>query len=103
MAEALSLASAGIQRFPGAMTSIAISDELIRIGDMIRAVSPPETCVGFSFDGRLQVHVDVRKREHVLHLEMVLPTLAGGMFDGLSVGSVPGRPFHHRVTATVQA
>jgi hypothetical protein len=57
----------------------------------------------FTFDGHLQVHIDVRKREHVLVVEMILPTLEPGLFQNISIGGTPRHPFYHRISARVQA
>jgi hypothetical protein len=103
MAEALSMASGSVERFPFTPGSTSVTDELIRIGDIVRGACPPDATIGFSFEGRLQLHIDVRKREHVLFVETVLPTLGAGLFSGLSVGSTPGHPFHHRISAVVAA
>lgn len=103
MAEALSMASGSVERFPFTSGSTSVTDELTRIGDIVRGACPPDTAVGFSFEGRLQVHIDVRKREHVLFVQTVLPTLGAGLFSGLTAGSTPGHPFHHRISAVVAA
>lgn len=103
MAEVIGMATATVERFPSAFPSTSVSDELSRITDLLRSVCPPDTQIGFSFEGRLQVHLDVRQREHVMFVKMVLPTLEGGRFDAITSGSKPGHPFHHRITANVQA
>lgn len=103
MAEVLEISTAGADRFGIASRSPAISDELTRISTMIRSALPEVAGVSFSFDGRLQVHIDVRKREDVTVVELVLPKLEPGLFESIGRGRTPGHPFHHRVTATVCA
>lgn len=103
MAELYELATAGVDRGPVPLQSGAITEELSRITTMIRSGLPEVTGVSFSFDGKLQVHIDVRKREEVTIVEMVLPSLEPGLLCGLSRGRTPGHPFHHRITATVCA
>ena len=44
-------------------------------GPLTSTCVPRRHLPSFSFDGRLQAHIDVRKREHVMFVEMVLPTL----------------------------
>jgi hypothetical protein len=103
MAEVIGIVAGGVERFPPPIKTSSVCDELNRIMELLRGACPPETEISFSFDGRLQVHIDVRKREHVMYVEMVLPTLEQGLFHGISIGSTPGHPFHHRVSALVQA
>jgi hypothetical protein len=103
MAEAISMTASNVERFPGAFPASPISDELNRITALLRNACPPESLISFSFDGRLQAHIDVRKREQVLLVQMMLPTLEAGLFDSISLSGTPGHPFYHRVSATVQA
>ena len=103
MAEVIGMVASSVERFSAPLKASSICDELNRIMELLRGACPPETDVSFSFDGRLQVHIDVRKREHMMYVEMVLPTLEQGLFHGISLGGTPGHPFHHRVSALVQA
>lgn len=103
MAEVIGMAAGNVERFPGAFPANPVSDELNRIMELLRSACPPETLISFSFDGRLQAHIDVRKREHVMYVEMVLPTLEPGLFEGISLGGTPRHPFYHRVSAQVRA
>jgi hypothetical protein len=103
MAEVIGMTAASVERFPGAFPAADVSDELNRILTLVRNACPPETIVTFSFDGRLQVHIDVRKREHVMFVELVLPTLEAGLFHGISLGGTPRHPFYHRISALVRA
>lgn len=103
MAEVIGMTSGTVERFPGAFPATSVSDELGRIMETLRGVCPPDTQISFSFDGRLAVHLDVRQREHVLFVEMLLPTIEAGRFEGITIGGKPGHPFHHRISATVRA
>jgi hypothetical protein len=103
MAEVFEMATAGIDRFRVSSPSAAISDELTRITTLIRSALPDAAGVSFSFDGRLQVHVDVRNREEVTLAELILPSLESDLLQGMSRGRTPGHPFHHRITASVCA
>jgi hypothetical protein len=103
MAEVIGMTASNVERFPGPFVENPISDELNRIMALLRDACPPEALISFSFDGRLQAHIDVRKREQVLFVEMVLPTLESGLFDGITIGGTPRHPFYHRVSALVQA
>ena len=102
MAEVINMTGA-VERIPEAFPPSPVSDELNRIMALLRDACPPETVISFGFDGRLQAHIDVRKREHVMYVEMVLPTLEAGLFHGISIGGTPNHPFYHRVSALVRA
>jgi hypothetical protein len=102
MADVIDMTASAIDRFPGPFASNPVTDELTRIMALLRDACPPETLVSFSFDGRLQAHIDVRKREHVMFVEMVLPTLEDGLFHNVSLGGTPRHPFYHRVSAQVR-
>jgi hypothetical protein len=103
MAEVLGIATGKRERFASPHRPRPVSDELNRVAALLRNACPPDTCVGFSFDGRLQVHIDVRKREHVMFVEMILPQLEGGLFQQISIGGKPGHPFYHRISAVIEA
>ena len=89
-----------IEAFPSQNT-MPVTRELDRILTMLREVCPKDATISFDFDGRLQAHVDVRRREEVLQLQSVLPGLGGGLFHSLSLGATPHHPFFHRITAVV--
>lgn len=89
-----------VQPFP-ARNSTAVTDELNRILTMLRDVAPKDGVISFDFDGRLHVHIDLRRREEVTLLEAVLPSLGGGLFHSLSRGATPHHPFFHRISALV--
>lgn len=70
---------------------------------VIRGALPEVAGVSFTFENRLQLHIDVRKREDVTLVELILPRLESGAFRTVSLGRTPGHPFHHRITAFVNA
>ena len=90
-----------IERLPGAAQSTAVTDELNRILIMLREACPANAKISFDFDGRLHVHIDVRKREDVTLIEAMLPSLGLGLFHSISRGDTPNHPFYHRVSAQV--
>jgi hypothetical protein len=90
-----------IQHLPGPAKSSAVSDELTRIRDAVGAVLPRDAHIFFHFDTRLHLHIDVRNLEDVSRLEVVLPSLCGGIFSNLQRGLVDNHPFLHRLTALV--
>jgi hypothetical protein len=103
MAKVIDMTSSNVERFPGAFAASPISEELHRIMALLRDACPPESLISFSFDGRLQAHIDVRRREQVMFVELALPTLEPGLFDAICIGGTPRRPFYHRISATVHA
>ncbi len=90
-----------VEAFPGPSPSTAVSDELNWILTMLREACPQGAQISFDFDGKLHVHIDVRKREEVAIIEMILPKLGVGLFHGISLGGTPHHPFFHRVSALV--
>lgn len=90
-----------VEHFPAFMLTTPVTDELNKILTMLRAACPDDAIISFDFDGHLHVHVDVRKREHVTLVEMVLPAIGRGLFHGLSRAATPHHPFYHRVSALV--
>ena len=92
MAEVLDLVPGGVERLPLVPKSTAISDELARISAKLCEVFPEGTCIGFSFDGQLRVHVDVRQRDDVIVVEMLLPTIGAGLFQTVPRGGTPSSP-----------
>jgi len=103
MAEGLTLVPGNVERFPDTLRPTAVSDELSNLAKLLREACPDGAYISFSFDDRLQAHIDVRKREHVMLVQMILPTLKPGIFHGISLGGTPHHPFYHRISALVQA
>lgn len=100
MTQSLRRQSDNVQRLKTGFASTAVTDELSRIANLLRTVAP-EATIGFEFDGRLVVNIDVRKREDVLMLQIVLPTVEPGLLSNLSLRNTPGRSFSHRLSADV--
>ena len=90
-----------VERLHTAFSASPVSDELGRIMALLRGLCPPDTTIGFEFDGRLQVNIDVRKREDVLLIQALLPTIEPGLFRNLALGNTPNRAFFHRISAEV--
>jgi hypothetical protein len=103
MAEVVDMMPGGVERFQRPSKSTPVSDELGRISAKLCEVFPEGTCVSFSFDGQLSVHVDVRKREDVTVVEMLLPKIEAGLFHTITRGGTPHHPFYHRISARVAA
>ena len=101
MSKPLGVMTGTVERLPVPISSHAVTDELNRILVLLREACPPGADIGFDFDGDLHVHIDVRKREEVTLIQAILPTLGMGLFDGISLGSTPHRPFFHRISALV--
>jgi hypothetical protein len=89
-----------VEQLPTQKTAF-VTDELNRILAILRGVAPKDADISFDFDGRLEVHIDVRNSEDRVRLEQVLPTLGGGIFCCMERANTPNRPFFHRVTARV--
>jgi hypothetical protein len=90
-----------VEEFPHSH-NCRVTDELNRIRGILHDICPPDAQIGFTFEGRLQVHIDVRKREELYVVEAVLPTLEAGLFHSLSRGRTPHHPFFQRLSAFVQ-
>jgi hypothetical protein len=78
-----------------------VSDELSRLMAVLRDFCPSDANIGFEFDGKLHLCVQLRRFEDVTRLETALPTLCGGIFDDIRHGQVGRHSFLHRVTALV--
>ena len=90
-----------VERLPGPISASVVTSELNKFASLLRSLCPPDAHVSFDFDGKLCVHIDVRKQEEVTLVQAMLPALGMGLFDNLSVGRTPNRPFFHRITAVV--
>lgn len=89
-----------VNAFP-ARQPMPLTDELNRILNFVRGSCPHGSTINFSFDGRLHVHIDVRRLEDVTLIEAVLPNLEPKLFYGWSRTATPHHSFFHRVSATV--
>ena len=90
-----------VERLPLSISSSVVASELNKIASLLRSVCPPDAHISFDFDGKLYVHIDVRKQEEVTLAQAMLPALGMGLFDNISLGRTPNRPFFHRITAVV--
>ena len=86
---------------PGTQPSTIVSDELGRIRSAVQALSPADAAIGFEYDGRLRINIDVRSLEDLTRLETLLPGAFDGLFFNLQRRLVEHHPFLHRLTATV--
>lgn len=101
MSEGEAAAQASVERMPAPARSKAVTDELVRIRAAVQAICPDGTIIGFEFENRLQINIDLRRLEDLSRLETLLPSLCGGIFSNLQRGLVDNRPFLHRLTADV--
>ncbi len=90
-----------VESFPAPALSTAVSDELARILELLDREFPQAVEIGFTFAGKLQVHIDVRSLEEVTVLDAKLPSMGGGLFSDVRYGGTPGHAFLHRVSALV--
>lgn len=86
---------------PGPEPSAIVSDELSRIRSAVQALSPGDAAIGFGYDGRLRINIDVRSLEDLARLETLLPSAFGGLLFNIQRGLVEHHPFLPRLTATV--
>ena len=78
-----------------------VSDGLHRLTAMLAPLCPRESSIRFDFDGKLRVHIDVRRFEEMTTLEALLPTVCGGIFHEVQRGMAGKHSFFHRVSAVV--
>lgn len=101
MSDGEAVAAANVEQIPVPPRPRIVTAELDRIAQAVRAHCPKDTTIGFEYDGRLQINIDIRKLEDLMAVEGVLPTLLGGIFTKLQRGLVDNRPFQHRLIADV--
>jgi hypothetical protein len=101
MSEGEAAATANVEPIGLPERSTIVTDELNRIGAAVRTICPDAAAIGFEFDGKLRINIDLRRLEDVARLEVVLPTLCGGAFSAIQRGLVDNHPFLHRLTALV--
>lgn len=90
-----------VEQMFGSPDSRPITDELQRLTNMLVPICPKESVIRFEFDGRLHVHIDVRRFEDMTTVEALLPTACGGIFHDVQRGMVEKHSFFHRITAVV--
>ena len=78
-----------------------VTDELEKLTAMLREVCPRDAMITFEYDGRLRLHIQLRRSEDVTKMEAILPTLFGGIFHAVQRGQVGRGSFLHRVSALV--
>ena len=93
--------SAEIKPIPVGPRSSVVSDELIKLTDLLHSVCPSEAVITFEFAGALHVHIDVRTLEDMTRLETLMPSLGGGVFHDIQRGLAARRSFFHRLSASV--
>ena len=91
----------GVDRLHKKQRSTVVTDELGKLHALLSSSLPSEAAISFLFDTKLRVRIDVRSLEHVLAIEMILPTIGGGGFHDVQRGQAPNHSFMHRVTALV--
>ncbi|GFM27656.1 MULTISPECIES: hypothetical protein [Novosphingobium] len=101
MARSLRVLTDEGERLPEPATSFDVTAELGKLLVMLREVCPPNADVSFDFDGQLHVRIDVRQVEEVRLIQSLLPSVGVGLFDNISHGRTPHRPFYHRISAVV--
>lgn len=98
-AEAAANSIAG--QIPAPAKNAIVSDELARITKAVAALCPDDAEIGFEYDGKLRINIDLRKLEDLVKVEILLPGMCGGIFSDAQRGMVENRPFLHRLTALV--
>ncbi|GGD58277.1 hypothetical protein GCM10010990_04530 [Croceicoccus mobilis] len=91
--------SGQVEPFPKGMVVASIEKQLAHLRDMLLAELPFALDVAISFDGKLEIHVDVRRQEEAYLVETKLGSLPIGRFQHINRGSPPHHPFLHRVSA----
>jgi hypothetical protein len=94
-------ASAEVEPIPVAQKSSVVSDELLKLTDILHSVCPSDAVIAFEFAGALHVHIDVRSLEDMTRLETLMPSLGGGVFYDIQRGLAARRSFFHRLSASV--
>jgi len=91
-----------VESFPETVRSTPVSSELGRISDILHEAFPEASKISFEYDGKLQVHIDLRTREQLTITEERLPYLAGGrLFSDVRRGKTPNHAFLQRISALV--
>ena len=82
--------------------STPVSDELGKMRGVLLEKLPRDALIKFEFDGRLQLHIYVRRYEDLAVVEALLPSLCGGIFRDIQRGMTRHSSFNHRVSASVE-
>jgi hypothetical protein len=95
-------ATTKVERISVPTKATPVSDELSKLTAMLRGICPADALIAFEFDGKLHLHIHLRRFEDVTRLEVALPTLCGGIFHDVQHGQVGRHSFLHRVSALVE-
>jgi hypothetical protein len=95
-------ATTKVERISVPTKATPVSDELSKLTAMLRGICPADALIAFEFDGKLHLHIYLRRFEDVTRLEVALPTLCGGIFHDVQHGQVGRHSFLHRVSALVE-
>ena len=68
---------------------------------MLTPLCPKDSVIRFGFDGKLHLHLDVRRFEDLTAMEMLLSTICGGIFHDVQRGMSERHSFFHHLTALV--
>ena len=93
--------SGNVEHIFGSTNPTPVSDELRTLTAMLTAHCPEDSVIRFEFDGTLHLHLDMRGFEELTAMEMLLPTIAGGVFHDVQRGMSERHSFFHRLTAQV--
>ena len=74
---------------------------LTKLTAILREICPSDANIGFEFDGKLHLNVQLRRFEDVTRVETALPSLCGMIFHDIRHGQVGRHSFLHRVSALV--
>ncbi|WP_132384991.1 hypothetical protein [Novosphingobium sp. PhB165] len=86
---------------PAQSDAKSLTNQLDEILGLLHAEFPEAAAITLDFNGKLHVHMDVRKGEDVPLLEERLSLLEEGMFTQVGRGATPGHPFSHRISALI--
>ena len=93
---------ANVEQLFGFPDTTPVSDELRKLTDMLVPFCPKDCVIRFEFDGKLRLHIDVRRFEDMAALEALLPAMWGGIFDEVQRSITNKHSFFHRLTAVVR-
>jgi hypothetical protein len=93
--------TASVEPIFGSPETTPVSDELRKLTAMLAPLCPRDSKISFEFNGKLRLHVDVRRFEEMTTMESLLPIIAGGIFSEVQRGNAEKHSFFHRVSAVV--
>lgn len=80
----------------------SLTEGLRELTETLAAVCPKESVIRFEFDGKLRLHLDVRRFEELAAMEIMLPTICGSAFHDVQRGISERHSFFHHLTAVVE-